>query len=114
MQIPIFENFIETSYFKAFVLNALVVSLITITAMATTMSLDSPDGTLNKLFNRIFKNNTKKKLRFEHKLIINFIITFCTVLFIMLSLYILIGYGGGMIAPQNKNIRKKIPFTEVF
>ena len=114
MQIPIFKNFLATSYFKAFVLNALVVSLITITAMTTEMSLDSPDGKLNKLFNQIFKNNLTTKIRFEHVLIINFFITFCSVLFIMILLYILVGFGGGMITPLDKNVRKQIPFTELF
>tara|TARA_Y100000389_G_scaffold170179_1_gene176989 strand:- start:962 stop:1306 length:345 start_codon:yes stop_codon:yes gene_type:complete len=114
MQIPIFKNFLATSYFKAFVLNALVVSLITITAMTTQMSLDSPNGTLNKLFNKLVNNNNNTTIKFEIELLINFIITFCSVLCIMIFLYILVGFGGGMITPLNKKERKQIPFTELF
>jgi heme exporter protein D len=115
MQIPIFKNFLATSYFKAFVLNAFVISLLTVAAMAMHASLRSPSGYLNKVFYDIFSGDEKTKtLEFETAIFINFIITFLYVLIVMIVLYVLIGFGGGMITPLNKSARKQIPFTELF
>ena len=115
MQIPIFKNFLATSYFKAFVINSIVISLISVAAMTTHASLHSQNGTLNKFFYKMFYGNNKiKMLKFEEAILITFVITFFSVLCIMLVLYILIGFGGGMITPLDKSIRKQIPFTELF
>lgn len=115
MQIPIFKNFLATSYFKAFVINSLVISLLSVAAMTTHASLHSQSGTLNKFFNKVFYGNSDTiSLKFEETVLITFVITFLSVLFIMMILYILIGFGGGMITPLDKSVRKQIPFTELF
>ena len=115
MQIPIFKNFLATSYFKAFVINSLVISLISVVAMTTHYSLHMQNGLLNKFFNKLFyRENETTTLKFEETILITFVITFISVLFIMLILYILIGFGGGMITPLDKSIRKQIPFIELF
>jgi len=115
MKIPIFKNFLATSYFKAFFLNALVISLLTVAAMTMHASLRSSDGVLNIFFYKIFSGDEKTKtIKFEMAIFINFVMTFFYVLCIMLFLYVLIGFGGGMITPLSKTARKQIPFTEIF
>ena len=115
MQIPIFKNFLATSYFKAFILNALVISLISIAAMTMHSSLRSSEGTLNKFFyNLLYGDDKTKTLKFETAILINFIMTFVSVLCVMMLLYVFIGYGGGMITPLNKSLRTQIPFTKLF
>ena len=115
MQIPIFKNFLATSYFKAFVINSLVIALISVVAMTTHYSLHMQNGTLHTFFNKMFNHNHAfSPLKFKETVVITFIITFISVLLIMLIMYILIGFGGGMITPLNKSIRKQIPFTELF
>ena len=116
MRIPIYHNFLATSYLKAFILNALVISLISGAAMVTHESLIRENGTLNKFFyNMLYDGNKSYILRFETKIIINFIVTFVSVLCVLMILYVLIGFGGGMITPLEGNTaRKQIRFSDLF
>ena len=115
MQIPIFKKFLATSYFKAFIINALVISLMSISAMTLHASLRSSDGLLNNFFYKLLHGGNKTDtLGIKSSIVINFIITFISVLFIMIFLYVLIGFGGGMITPLNKSERQQIPFTDLF
>lgn len=116
MRIPIFHNFLATSYLKAFILNALVISLISVAAVATHASLIQNNGTLNRFFyNMLYDGNKSYILRFETKLFINFIVTFISVLCVLVALYVLVGFGGGMITPLEGNtVRKQIRFSDLF
>ena len=117
IKIPIFKNFLATSYLKAFILEALVVSLISLATVTTHYSLSTRNGVLNKFFYHLFYGNDKSHkshiLKFEIILLINFLLTFLSVFCILLLLYVLIGFGGGMITPLNKQKREQIPFTKL-
>jgi hypothetical protein len=81
--IPIFKNFRATNRKKAFLLNALCGALITIIAIETKSALD--------------RIPTLEKIP-AAKAFITMIATFISALIVYVILYILFGFGGGMLA----------------
>ena len=84
MRIPIFREFLATSYLKAFILDAIVVALISIVATTLHTSLSHSEGALYQFFYRLFYGDDKSHvLSFRLKLQINFYnnIYFCILCF---------------------------------
>ena len=87
---PLISNFRATNIGKAFALNAIVTSLIAFTAVLSHDLLD---------------NKIKKKV---YVYLITISLTFVSALLCYGLMYLLFGYGGGMLAnPVQVNILKK-------
>ena len=83
------HDFNSTSLWKAFVLNSLVTSLVILIAITLKSNLDSYIDVDKK---------TKIPNRIDwFSLIITLLVTFCTTLIAYLIMYVLFGFGGGML-----------------
>ena len=101
MNFPIIKSFKATSYFKAFILNALVAGIITALAIELRLQLEVNTSNYYKFWVNIYN---VKKLKESHKLIVSFIITFIVALVTYHSFFILFLYGGGQLNLINENI----------
>jgi len=101
MNFPLIKTFKATSYFKAFILNALVAGIITALAIELRLQLEVNTSNYYKFWVNIYN---VKKLKESHKLIVSFIITFIVALVAYHSFFILFLYGGGQLNLINENI----------
>ena len=101
MNFPLTKSFKATSYFKAFILNALVAGIITALAIELRLQLEDNTSNYYKFWVNIYN---VKKLKESHKLIVSFIITFIVALVAYHSFFILFLYGGGQLNLINENI----------
>ena len=101
MNFPLIKSFKATSYFKAFILNALVAGIITALAIELRLQLEVNTSNYYKFWVNIYN---VKKLKESHKLIVSFIITFIVALVAYHSFFILFLYGGGQLNLINENI----------
>jgi hypothetical protein len=101
MKFPIIKSFKATSYFKSFILNALVAGIITALAIELRLQLEVNTSNYYKFWVNIYN---VKKLKESHKLIVSFIITFIVALVAYHSFFILFLYGGGQLNLINENI----------
>jgi hypothetical protein len=101
MNFPIIKSFKATSYFKAFILNALVAGIITALAIEFRLQLEDNSSNYYKFWTNIYN---VKKLKETHKLVVSFLITFVVALLAYHSFFILFLYGGGQLNLINENI----------
>jgi hypothetical protein len=101
MKFPLIKSFKATSYFKAFILNALVAGIITALAIELRLQLEVNTSNYYKFWVNVYN---VKKLKESHKLIVSFIITFIVALVAYHSFFILFLYGGGQLNLINENI----------
>lgn len=94
MKFPIIKTFKATSYFKAFILNALVAGIITALAIELRLQLEDNSSNYYKFWTNVYN---VKRLRESHKLIVSFFITFIVALVAYHSFFILFLYGGGQL-----------------
>ena len=84
------HHFHSTSLWKAFILNSMVTSLVILIAITLKSNLDnyiSVDDTTN--IHRITN---------WYSITITLLVTFCTTLIAYLIMYLLFGFGGGMLS----------------
>jgi len=85
------HHFSSTTLWKAFVLNSLTTSLVILIAITVKTHLDND---LN-----LRQNSSVEKLSFNwYSIIVTLLITFGTSLIAYLIMYILFGFGAGMLA----------------
>ena len=101
MNFPLIKTFKATSYFKAFILNALVAGIITALAIELRLQLEVNTSNYYKFWVNVYN---VKKLKESHKLIVSFFITFIVALVAYHSFFILFLYGGGQLNLINENI----------
>ena len=94
MKFPIVNTFKATSYFKAFILNALVAGIITALAIELRLQLEVNTSNYYKFWVNVYN---VKKLKESHKLIVSFFITFIVALVAYHSFFILFLFGGGQL-----------------
>ena len=85
---PLFHNFKATTFIKAFILNAIAVSLITTSSIQTREYLDDIGRKEKGGWN--LSNFTKS--------VIVLFVSFICSLFVYLLLFLITGFGGGMLA----------------
>ena len=90
--IPIFKNFFATSFLKAFILNAIVVAIISALSIQMRSYLD----------NIGIRAKGGWKLSDLTKTIIVVISGFTIAMIVYLIMYLLVGFGGGMLAPLKR------------
>jgi len=98
MKFPIVNTFKATSYFKAFILNALVAGIITALAIELRLQLEDNTSKYYKFWTNIYKVKT---LGESHKLVSTFFITFVVALVAYHSFFFLFLYGGGQLNLMN-------------
>lgn len=101
MNFPVIKSFKATSYFKAFILNALVAGIITALAIELRLQLEDNTSNYYKFWVNVYN---VKKLKESHKLLVSFIITFVVALIAYHSFFLLFLYGGGQLNLINENI----------
>lgn len=101
MKFPLIKSFKATSYFKAFILNALVAGIITALAIELRLQLEVNTSNYYKFWVNVYN---VKKLKESHKLIVSFFITFIVALVAYHSFFILFLYGGGQLNLINESI----------
>ena len=88
------QHFHSTSLWKAFVLNSIITSLVILIAITSKSTLDNyiplDDNDLSN------KNTIKRKTSL-YNIIVTLLITFFTTLLSYLIMYIIFGFGGGML-----------------
>ena len=105
MKMPIIKNFGTTSIIKAFILNALAVSLISTLTVETRKKLNNVDSKLYKFFSVIFQSEVEQhgKLSESKKTIVVSFISLLSAMLIYLIMFTIFGFGGGMLTSR-KNI----------
>ena len=98
---PIFKHFQATTIFKAFLLNAIAVAIISTLSVETRHLLTNEKNTMYIFFNNLFVD---KELSEIQKTGIVFSLTLVCALISYQLLYLLFGYGGGMVK-TNKHIK---------
>lgn len=101
MKFPLIKSFKATSYFKAFILNALVAGIITALAIELRLQLEVNNSNYYKFWVNVYN---VKKLKESHKLIVSFFITFIVALVAYHSFFILFLFGGGQLNLINESI----------
>jgi len=101
MKFPLIKSFKATSYFKAFILNALVAGIITALAIELRLQLEVNTSNYYKFWVNVYN---VKKLKESHKLIVSFFITFIVALVAYHSFFILFLFGGGQLNLINESI----------
>jgi hypothetical protein len=93
---PFIRNFGTTSIFKAFILNALAVSLISTFTVEIRKQLSNVNSYLYRAINSIFKDELSEK----KKTLIVAISSFFAAIMVYLFMFLLLGFGGGMLTPE--------------
>jgi len=101
MNFPLTQSFKANSYFKAFILNALVAGIITALAIELRLQLEDNTSTYYKFWVNIYN---VKKLKESHKLIVSFFITFIVALVAYHSFFLIFLYGGGQLNLIRENV----------
>lgn len=95
MKIPIFKNFRSTNVWKAFALNSIVAMIILVLSITTKTALDKY---MDSSGQPIKQTNTWVSV------LITMVVTFATTFGAFSLMYILFGFGGGMlVTPSTKN-----------
>lgn len=106
---PFIKNFKSTNIWKAFVLNSIATTIIIFVSITTKNYLDNYT-TINYTTSLNSKNTTKYSTDQDHKIIrktnfqsilITLLITFSTSMLAYTIMYILFGFGGGMLVPSS-------------
>lgn len=90
---PIVGNFRSTDQWKAFTLNSIVASLTVVIAIITKQYLDKIN-----VYGEDTDKNTASTGRNVASVIITLLVTFSTSMIVFLIMFILFGFGGGMLA----------------
>lgn len=101
---PIIKNFKATSYFKAFMLNAIVGAIICAMAIELRLRLEDEKTVYYGFWSRIYN---EKKLNNWHKLATSLFITFIVSVIVYHFMYFVFLFGGGqlnLIPSFNANI----------
>ena len=94
MKLPVVKGFYATSFIKAFLLNALAVALVAATGIELRQLLDEEKSLAYLFFNNVFLGGG---LTEADKAMIVFLGTFVFALVVYIVMYLLFGYGGGML-----------------
>ena len=99
---PLFRNFKSTSFFKAFMLNALATGAIATVAFEMRHRLNHEKNITYKMTSKIFKLFTNEKLNERDKMFITFVVAFIGALVVYHSMYIMFHFGGGQMISHRK------------
>jgi len=108
MTLPIFTRFKATSYFKAFILNALAATIISVVAIEFRLALEDEKNSYYGFWSNIYD---KKKITILDKLILTIISTFVASLLVYHIMYFVFLFGGGQL---NLIPTKMATLTELF
>lgn len=97
ISIPIIKHFQATSFFKAFIINAIVAALIATLTIELRLKLEDETSSYYVFSRKLFNS---KKLNTFHKIIIVFGTSFIVSFVIYHLMLIFFSYGGGMLAPR--------------
>ena len=87
IRLPLIRGFFATTYFKAFILNAVTVAIIAALSIEMRSYLDSAGR----------KAKGGWDLSDPAKTLIVFVSAFTVAIIVYMSLYVLVGFGGGML-----------------
>ena len=88
------QNFHSTSLWKAFILNSIITSLVILIAITIKAALDNY---IQIDDNDISNKNTIKRKTSLYNIVVTLLITFFITLLSYLIMYIIFGFGGGML-----------------
>ena len=90
---PIVKNFKSTQQWKAFTLNSIASALVVVIAITTKQYLDRLD-----FYDKTSDKNKKLNIGYEiASITITLLVTFSTSMIVFLIMFLLFGFGGGMI-----------------
>ena len=108
MKLPVFTNFKATSYFKAFILNAMTAAIICVLAVEFRLALEDEKNSYYGFWSNVYN---EKKITETHKLIVTLLITFVVSIIVYHVMYFVFLFGGGQL---NLIPTKKATLTELF
>ena len=100
MAIHLTKSFRATTLFKAFLINAFVSAIIATIIVEVRYTIESDKGELYEYIRNIFNSGQEYGTSTINKVRSTFLIGFLVTLALYNVLYILIAYGGGMLAPN--------------
>ena len=92
--VPLIKNFYANSFINAFVLNALAVAIVAASSVELRQLLNNEKGNTYAFFNSLLKGKALTELQ---KSIIVFLGSFTIALATYVLLYLIFGFGGGML-----------------
>jgi hypothetical protein len=96
-------DFRSTSFLKAFILYSSVIAIATTLAIEFRITLENDKS---RLFNLIADFTPETGINSLHKLFVTILITFVASIIIYHIMYLIFGWGGGMIVLKNKQYGK--------
>lgn len=97
---PLIKNFQSTHQWKAFTLNSINAALTVVMAITTKQYLDN-----FKFYNQTLVDKKNKSLKSRTtsiaNVIITLLVTFCTSMLVYLFMYLIFGFGAGMLSVTN-------------
>lgn len=99
--LPIIKNFYATTIFKAFVLNALAVALISTFAVEIRKALNDTKGWFYLFVNPFFGGNGND-LNEKQKSIVVALSSFVGAMLVYVLMFLLFGFGGGLLSSGAK------------
>jgi len=91
---PLIKSFKATSYFKAFLLNAIVGAIICVMAIELRLRLEDEKTVYYGFWSRVYN---EKKLNTWHKLVATLLITFVVSIVVYHFMYFMFLFGGGQL-----------------
>jgi len=99
VSLPIVKNFYATTIFKAFVLNALAVALISTFAVEIRKALNNAKGRIYLFVNPFFSGHD---LNEKQKSVVVALASFVGAMLVYIIMFFLFGFGGGMLSSGAK------------
>ena len=106
LHVPIIKNFYADSFLNAFVLNALAVAIVAASSVELRQLLNDEKSNTYAFFNTLLQGKVLSELE---KSIIVFSGSFIIAMATYLLLYIIFGFGGGMLA-QSRHLEHRFKF----
>lgn len=97
--VPLIQNFYATTIFKAFVLNALAVALISTFAVEIRKALNDVKGRFYLFVNPLFSGSD---LNEKQKSVIVALASFAAAMLVYVIMFLIFGFGAGMLSSGHK------------
>ena len=89
------------TFFNAFILNSIATALIAGSAVEISLALENKESSLYKITNYLLAGEEVSE---QQKFFSKFIITFAVALLIFNLMYLIVGFGGGMMICERKTL----------
>jgi len=108
MKLPLFTGLKATTYFKAFILNAMTAAIICVLAIEFRLALEDEKNSYYGFWSNVYN---EKKITEAHKMMVTLLITFIVSIIVYHVMYFVFLFGGGQL---NLIPTKMANLTELF